>query len=96
MPPALLLELAENRESGVNPERYRHCMRGGTPQDESQPLGGILRRQRGGLRCASQETCLNIFSVRSAFDDGMDSIFVMEKRPWQLMLSWLFHVLAVC
>ena len=39
MPPALLLELAENSESGQNPERYRHCMRGGTARDESPPLG---------------------------------------------------------
>ena len=33
------LEPAENSESGQNPERYRHCMRGGTARDESQPLG---------------------------------------------------------
>ena len=31
--------LAENSESGQNPERYRHCMRGGTARDESQSLG---------------------------------------------------------
>lgn len=29
----------ENSESGWNPERYRHCMRGGTAYDESQSLG---------------------------------------------------------
>ena len=29
---------AENRKSGANPERYRHCMREGNAQDESQPL----------------------------------------------------------
>mgnify|MGYP007084939400 FL=1 len=29
----------ENRESGWNPERYRHCMRGGTAHDESRSLG---------------------------------------------------------
>ena len=33
------LRLAENSESGQNPERYRHCMRGGTARDESPPLG---------------------------------------------------------
>lgn len=27
----------ENRESGVNPERYRHCERGGCVHDENQP-----------------------------------------------------------
>ena len=29
----------ENSESGVNPERYRHCMRGGPAHDESRSLG---------------------------------------------------------
>lgn len=29
----------ENRKSGVNPERYRHCMRRGYTQDESRSLG---------------------------------------------------------
>ena len=43
------IELIENSESGQNPERYRHCMRGGTACDESQPLGAILRRQCGDL-----------------------------------------------
>ena len=33
------LKLAENSESGQNPERYRHCMRGGAARDESQSLG---------------------------------------------------------
>lgn len=33
------LGLAENRESGENPERNRHCMRGGSAQDESRSLG---------------------------------------------------------
>ena len=41
------LKLAENSESGQNPERYRHCMRGGAARDESQSLGFILRRQCG-------------------------------------------------
>ena len=30
---------AENRKTGENPVRYRHCMRGGTTQGESQSLG---------------------------------------------------------
>jgi len=30
---------AKNRESGANPERYRHCKRGDSAQDESRPLG---------------------------------------------------------
>ena len=43
------LEPTENSESGQNPERYRHCMRGGAAQDESQSLGFFLRRQCGRL-----------------------------------------------
>ena len=35
---------AENRESGVNPERYRHCKRGGTPQGESRSLEGFSEK----------------------------------------------------
>ena len=31
--------LVENSVAGENPVRYRHCMRGGTARDESQPLG---------------------------------------------------------
>lgn len=34
--------LTENRESGENPERNRHCMRGGSAQDESRSLGFAL------------------------------------------------------
>ena len=49
VPPVLLLEPAENSESGQNPERYRHCMRGGAAQDESQSLGVFPRRQCGRL-----------------------------------------------
>ena len=49
VPPALLLEPAENSESGQNPGRYRHCMRGGAAQGESQSLGFFLRRQCGRL-----------------------------------------------
>lgn len=41
--------LMENSESGWNPERYRHCMRGGTAHDESQSLGVVLRRLCGML-----------------------------------------------
>lgn len=37
---------AENRESGANPERYRHCKRGGRVQDESQPLDHGSEKER--------------------------------------------------
>ena len=36
--------LTENSESGQNPERYRHCMRGGRARGESQSLGVNLEK----------------------------------------------------
>ena len=46
----------ENREPGVNPGRYRHCMRGGDTFDESRSLGKpekavwtLLMRESGEL-----------------------------------------------
>ncbi len=42
---AMKRKYVKNSESGQNPERYRHCMHGGTAWDESQSLGTILRRQ---------------------------------------------------
>ena len=48
----------ENRKPGVNPGRYRHCMRGGPASDESRSLGKPEKAMQD-LRCASQENCLN-------------------------------------
>ena len=46
----------ENRSSGANPERNRHCKRGGSVQGESRSLGnredcvhGLMRRKSGDL-----------------------------------------------
>lgn len=36
--PVSALGPGENSESGANPERYRHCERGGSARDESRPL----------------------------------------------------------
>ena len=48
----------ENREPGVNPGRYRRCMRGGATLDESQSLGNP-EKAVWSLGCASQKNCLN-------------------------------------
>ena len=48
----------ENREPGVNPGRYRRCMRGGTTLDESRSLGKP-EKAVWSLGCASQKNCLN-------------------------------------
>ena len=48
----------ENREPGVNPGRYRRCMRGGATLDESRSLGKP-EKAVWSLGCASQKNCLN-------------------------------------
>ena len=48
----------ENRKPGVNPGRYRRCMRGGTTLDESRSLGKP-EKAVWSLGCVSQKNCLN-------------------------------------
>ena len=48
----------ENRKPGVNPGRYRRCMRGGTTLDESQSLGKP-EKAVWSLGYVSQKNCLN-------------------------------------
>ena len=48
----------ENREPGVNPGRYRRCMRGGATLDESRSLGKP-EKAVWSLGCVSQKNCLN-------------------------------------
>ena len=76
------LKLAENSESGQNPERYRHCMRGGAARDESQSLGFFLRRQCGRLTIRESGDLLETSLLCIPRNYGMDSLFVMGKRPW--------------
>ena len=68
----------ENRKPGVNPGRYRRCMRGGTTLDESRSLGKP-EKAVWSLRCASQKNCSNVgkhkdLQVRILW------FFVAEKR----------------
>ena len=48
----------ENRKPGVNPGRYRRCMRGGATLDESRSLGKP-EKAVWSLGCASQKNCSN-------------------------------------
>ena len=48
----------ENRKPGVNPGRYRHCMRGGSLLGESRSLGKPEKAIEN-RRNASQENCSN-------------------------------------
>ena len=38
----------ENRESGANPERYRHCQRGGARR-RRKPVIGLIREDAAGI-----------------------------------------------
>ena len=87
------LKLAENSESGQNPERYRHCMRGGTARDESQSLGFFLRRQCGRLLIRESGDLLE--QVTCAFCVIMEwtVCLLWKKRPWQryAAMAFCFH-----
>ena len=48
----------ENRKPGVNPGRYRRCMRGGATLDESRSLEKS-EKAVWSLGCVSQKNCLN-------------------------------------
>ena len=73
---------AENSESGVNPERYRHCMREGPAHDESRPLGSfpekavrrlVIRKSGDLLKCV--KILVPVYWSRC--------ILFAEKRPRQ-------------
>ena len=49
----------ENRKPGVNPGRYRHCMRGGSLFGESRSLGKPEKATQS-LWSASQKNCSNV------------------------------------
>ena len=56
-----LSRAAENRESGVNPERYRHCERGGIVLRRKSVIGDYPEKTvHNTRRGASQETYSNV------------------------------------
>lgn len=73
---------AENRKSGESPERYRHCMRGGCTEDESQSLGVILRRlvQTGETQVRRPA---QMGSNASSPGVGWRFYLLAEKRLWR-------------
>ena len=91
VPPDLLLEPAENSESGENPERYRHCMRGGAAQDESQSLGFFLRRQCGRLMIRKSGDLLESASCTFRVIMGW-TVLSWKNGHGSMMLLWLFCV----
>ena len=59
----------ENRKPGVNPGRYRRCMRGGTTLDESWSLGKP-EKAVWSLGCVSQKNCLNEVKTQGSASTG--------------------------
>ena len=92
VPPALLLEPAENSESGQNPGRYRHCMRGGAAQDESQSLGFFLRRQCGRLMMRKSGDLLECSFCAFCVIMEWTVCLSWKNGHGSTMLPWLFCV----
>ena len=81
--------LMENSESGWNPERYRHCMRGGTAHDESRSLGAILRRLWA-AEDAQVRRPAQIVKVDLLSSYGEMGYFVAKKRQQQSCMTAAF------
>ena len=92
VPPGLPLEPAENSESGQNPERYRHCMRGGTARDESQSLGFFLRRQCGRLMIRESGDLLECVTCAFCVIMEWTVCLLWKNGHGSVMLPWLFRV----
>ena len=95
------LKLAENSESGQNPERYRHCMRGGTARDESQSLGFFLRRQCGRLMIRESGDLLECVTCAFCVIMEWTVCLLWKNGHGSVMLPWLFVftgglLIAVC
>lgn len=95
-------ESKENSESGVNPERYRHCERGGPARDESRSLEKSekavwvpKKRESGDLlkRCLFIDPCKYGVSVVFCAENrlrrslGRRSFFVFSQHKDNLHFS---------
>ncbi len=71
---------AENRESGANPERYRHCMRGGRAQGASPAIGETREGVRGlGMRKSGD--LLSWISSGLSCTRAFGQDWTADKRP---------------
>ena len=67
----------ENRKPGVNPGRYRRCMRGGITLDESRSLGKP-EKAVWSLGCVSQKNCLN--EVKTLGSASTEPVFFLLQK----------------
>ena len=80
----------ENRKSCENHERYRHCKRGGSVQDESQSLGypeKAHRIEEAQVRRTAQMFCAN---QSASTDCGNDCCG--KTAAASLWVLWLFYL----
>lgn len=84
----------ENSESGWNPERYRHCMRGGAAHDESRSLGvdpekAVQSACDARVRRPAQMAGLYLLSGYGEMS------FVAKKRQQQSVMTVAFFLCRV-
>ena len=84
------IELMENSESGWNPERYRHCMRGGTAHDESRSLGVDPEKAVRKAYDTQVRRPAQIVKVYLLSSYGEMGYFVAKKRQQQSCLTAAF------
>ena len=84
------IELMENRESGWNPERYRHCMRGGTAHDESRSLGVNPEKAVRKAYDTQVRRPAQVVKVYLLLSYGEMGYFVAKKRQQQSCMTAAF------
>lgn len=86
----------ENRKPGVNPGRYRRCMRGGTTLDESRSLGKP-EKAVWSLGCVSQKNCLNeVKTLGSASTEPVVFCCGKTAAATQVLGCCSFFAVTVC
>ena len=86
------IELMENRESGWNPERYRHCMRGGTAHDESRSLGVNPEKAVRKAYDTQVRRPAQVVKVYLLLSYGEMGYFVAKKRQQQSCMTAAFCI----
>ena len=88
----------ENSESGWNPERYRHCMRGGTAHDESRSLGVNPEKAVRNAYDTQVRRPAQIVKVYLLSSYGEMGYFVAKKRQQQSCMTAAFffwHIFGI-
>ena len=92
MPGSSLPGASENSESGENPERYRHCMRGGTAHDESRSLGVNPEKAVRKAYDTQVRRPAQVVKVYLLLSYGEMGYFVAKKRQQQSCMTAAFCI----